>query len=255
MRLWILLLCAIGTLFASTSCSIIDPGEVGVKSSLGSVKSAALQPGVHLSIPLVDWITTFDSRVQAAPEEFSALTSDGQSVKVFGTLNFRISAQHAPVIFSQVGKTTVEVKDRIVQPILLSVVKEVVAKQSMTELIANQAAFSTDVGAALQQRLTQEMIAGFSKGAIAEVDSFNITGLKLDETVQAAIEKTAISKQALLTAQSELKVAEMEAKRNEALQKTLTAEVLMNKAIQKWTGEGVPPTLSSNSQLLFKVGK
>jgi hypothetical protein len=108
------------------------------------------------------------------------------------------------------------------------------------------------VEAELRQRLSDEKIGNISKGDIAIVDSFNITGFVLDPQVQEAIERTAISKQSLQTAQNDVEVAKLQALRNAELQKGLTPEILMNDAIKKWDGSGIPPTIGNSQQFLIQ---
>jgi hypothetical protein len=151
-----------------------------------------------------------------------------------------------------VSKDVAGVKDKIVQPILLSVIKQVASQSTMTELIANQGKFSDNVEIELRQRLTTEKIGELPKGDLAIVDSFNITGFVLDPQVQEAIEKTAISKQSLQTATNDVEVAKLQAQRNAELQKGLTQEILMNDAIKKWDGSGIPPTVGGSAQFLIQ---
>lgn len=242
----------IGLSVVGTGCATVGSGEVGVKTTFGVAKTEPLQPGIHLSVPIADWITKYDSRSQAVPEEFGSLTSDGQSITITGILNYRINSIHAPLIYSSIGQETNAIKDKIVQPILLSAIKQVASQRTMTQLISAQTEFADAVEKELRQRLASEKIGEFPKGDIAIVDSFNITGIKLDDQVQDSIEKTAISKQRLQTAQQDLKVAELEAQKNAALQKSLTPEILMNEAIRKWDGSGIPPTAGGGSQFLIQ---
>lgn len=235
-----------------TSCMSVGSGEVGVKTVWKVAKNQPLSPGIQWVTPLVDSVITYDRRTQTVPEEFSALTKDGQSIKITGTLNYRVNDKHAPLIYSEVSTDLAGVKDKIIQPILLSAIKQVSANFTMTDLIANQSKFSEGVEEQLRQRLTEEKIGKISKGDIAIVDSFSITGFVLDPQVQEAIEKTAISKQMLQTAVNDVEVAKLQAQRNAELQKGLSPEILMNDAIKKWDGSGIPPTVGGNQQYLIQ---
>jgi regulator of protease activity HflC (stomatin/prohibitin superfamily) len=237
---------------ALTGCTSVPSGSVGVKTVWGVAQSQPVSPGLQWQTPLADYITTYDSRTQTVPEEFAALTKDGQSVKITGVLNYRINALHAPLIYSDVSQDVAGVKDKVVQPILLSVIKQVASQSTMTELIAGQLKFSDSVETELRSRLTDEKIGNIPKGDIAIVDSFNITGFVLDPNVQEAIEKTAISRQLLQTATNDVEVAKLQAQRNAELQKGLTAEILLNDAIKKWDGSGIPPTVGGSAQFLIQ---
>jgi regulator of protease activity HflC (stomatin/prohibitin superfamily) len=252
MKVGVLLLVITVSATGLVSCSSVGSGEIGVKTTFGVAKNEALNPGLHLSVPLVDWIAKYDSRSQAVPEEFASLTSDGQAIKITGILNYRISEVHAPLIYTQVSGNTDGVKDKVIQPILLSAIKAVASKNTMTQLISSQPKFADDVEVELRKRLATEKIGAIPKGDVAIVDSFNITGIVLDPQVQEAIEKTAISKQMLQTAENDVAVAKLQAQRNQALDASLTPSILLNDAIKKWDGSGIPPTVGGSQQFLIQ---
>lgn len=95
---------------------IIQAGTVGVVKRLGAVHRE-LPPGMHLVIPLVDRVVTFptvkktyeasdepsQSRADFPDVVISALTSDGQQIRVGITARFMIQPGKAPWILQNLG--------------------------------------------------------------------------------------------------------------------------------------------------------
>lgn len=225
----------------ASSVKYVGPGSIGVQTFLGRIQPNVLKPGVSFSLPLT-WLTTFDTRQVSVPEKFGALTKDAQAITVTGTINYSISPSKAPDLYSQVGTTEEDVKNKVVQPILLGSVKRIVADHTMSEIIEKQSLISDQVNAMIVSSLKE---AGF-----VNVDSFVVTGIILDPQVQAAIEEKQIALQNLERKSTEILAAQKEAERLNILTKSLTPTTLMDKAIEKWDGKGIPPTLSGGSIIL-----
>ena len=70
-----------------------------------------------------------------------------------------------------------------------------------------------------------------------DVRGLDLTGLEIAEEYRAAIEQKQIAEQQLLRAQTEVKIAEQEAKRYETLTKSLDNQVLYKLFLDKWDGK------------------
>lgn len=102
--------------FIAQSVTIIDAGTVGVVKRLGAVKSE-LSPGLHFIIPLIDEVVIFPtikktyeaSEVpQSSQADFpdmiiTALTADGQKIRVGITARFMIQPGKATWILQNLG--------------------------------------------------------------------------------------------------------------------------------------------------------
>ena len=226
---------AFAVLFTSTGCSVVESGSVGVKTSLGAVKTEALSPGIHTAIPLVDWVTTYTTRTVSLPEEFASLTSDGQAMKVTATALYSINPVKAPQIFATIGNDDTSIKDRVIQPVLLGAVKEVISRYPMFQVIENQNKIAAEVTELISKRLASSDLVNFQ--------GFIVTGFVLDKEVQQSIEGKQIAQQNLAKKSTEVQIAKKEAERLDALKGAITPQTLMKEAIDKWDGSGIPPTL------------
>ena len=230
-------------------CTTIQPGEVGIKSTLGSLKEEPLKPGVHAAIPLLDNVATLTTRTVAQPEQFSAQTKDNQVMLVTATSTYSLNSVKATEAYSKVGKTNVAIQAVSVQPILLSSVKTVISRYEMDTIIENQTKVSNEIAELVSSRLLKSDYITFQ--------AFDVTGFKLDPNVQEAVEKKQIAIQENQRKDTEILTATKEAQRLEILRKSLTPEILMQQAIQKWDGSGIPPTAGSNLNIFTdsKTGK
>ncbi len=102
--------------FLTQSITIIEAGTVGVVKRLGAVKSE-LPPGMHLIIPLIDHVVTFPtvkktyeaSEIPGSSQAdypdiiITALTSDGQQIRIGVTARFMIQPGKAAWILQNLG--------------------------------------------------------------------------------------------------------------------------------------------------------
>jgi len=127
-RVWVP---AIGAIAAAAvifkSVIVIDAGTVGVVKRLGAVKGE-IGPGLHLIVPVLDKVVVYPTikKTYEASEEpdqsradypdviISALTSDGQQIKVGITARFMIQPGKAPWILQNLG-TEEEYVEKIVK--------------------------------------------------------------------------------------------------------------------------------------------
>ena len=226
------------------SIVVIDPGEVGVRSTLGSVHPVIMASGTHLVTPMIDTVTTFSTRTENLPEEFASITKDGQVMRVSATALYSINPVKAPAIYSQIGISIKSIKDKVIQPALLGAVKQVISKYVMFEVIENQNQVSQEVETTIKQILGENDFIQFT--------SFTVTGFTLDKEVQASIEQKQIAAQQLQRKSIEVDIATKEAERLNILSKSITSTTLMSDAIEKWDGHGIPPTAGQGLSLLVQ---
>jgi regulator of protease activity HflC (stomatin/prohibitin superfamily) len=224
---------------------VIEPGEVGVRSTLGDVHQTILPAGIHVISPFVDNVTTFSIRTKDLPEEFASITKDGQTMKVTATALYALNPIKAPSIYVKIGSSDADVRNKVIQPALLGAVKQVISKYGMFEVIENQNKISQEVETTIKELLNGNDFIIFN--------SFTVTGFTLDKEVQASIEQKQIAQQQLQRKSIEVEIATKESERLNILSKAITPNTLMLDAISKWDGKGIPPTLGGNTSLLVQA--
>jgi regulator of protease activity HflC (stomatin/prohibitin superfamily) len=98
----------------------------------------------------------------------------------------------------------------------------------MTHIINNQAAVSQEIIELINTSLANQ--------AIINLQNLAITGIVLDPEVQASIEAKAIATQEQEAAVIKAETAKILAQQNDILFKSLTPQILQQKAIEKWNG-------------------
>ncbi|HEY9693893.1 MAG TPA: prohibitin family protein [Oculatellaceae cyanobacterium] len=234
---------AVGLIIIFASITTVNSGQVGIKSTFGVVVPAPLQPGLHLITPLISRVDRLSVQTVAIPEEFSSLTRDSQKMKVTATTTLRLNPKNASEAYANVGRSNQVITNTILQPALHAAVKQVISQYDMTYIIENQGEISKAIVDQLNNNLGQS--------SYVELLKVDVTGFVLDENVQQAIEQKQIAKQELERKQTELQTAKLEAQRLQSLQTSLTPQILMDKAIEKWDGHSLTAPTSNSSLNTF----
>lgn len=226
---------------------IVDSGNVGVVYRFGKVNSEVLQPGFNLVTPLVTTVRPLDIKTQAAPEEFTALSKDGQQIKVTATTTYNNNPSEAAKTAIYIGLDNEKIKSIALQPKLLATVKSVIAKYSMEQIIANQSGISQEIEAGIVKELaTQPSI---------QLTSINVTGIVLDAEVQQSIENKIIASQKKEQAVIDNQTAQIQAETNKTLSNSLSAILVQQEAVKKWNGQSSVFSLGESKQPVIVQGK
>ncbi len=212
-----------------TACTTIEPGEVGVKSTLGQLKSEPLNSGLHITLPILDSWAIYSTRTVALSEEFATLTKDGQAVKVTGIAEYSINPAKAPSIYQNLGASANDVQNKVINPVLLSAVKIQVADKDLSSVISDQNGLSSAIVNDINLQLKENEYVNF--------DSFKVTGIVLDPQVQSSIERKQIAKQELERKSTEIQIAEGEVKRLNILKGGISELTIKQDFVNKWDGK------------------
>ena len=233
--------------FLANPVRIVDSGNVGVVYRFGKVSTEVLQPGFNLVTPLVTTVRPLDVKTQAAPEEFTALSKDGQQIKVTATATYNNNSTEAAKTATYIGLENAKIKSIALQPKLLSTVKGVIAKYSMEQIIANQSGISEEI--------EKGIISELNKQPTIELTSINVTGIVLDAEVQQSIENKIIASQKKEQAVIDNQTAQIQAKTNKTLSNSLSAILVQQEAVKKWNGQSSVFSLGESKQPVIVQGK
>merc|ERR1712224_208434 len=140
--------------------------------------------------------------------------------------------------------------NRIIQPSLLKALKSVFSKYELVTIASSW----SDISELVEDTVAEEL----NKFDYVDVQSLDLTGLTIADEYRAAIEQKQIAEQQLLRAQTEVKIAEQEAKRYDTLNRSLDDQVLFKLFLDKWDGKTqVVPALpgSKGGNVPVIVGK
>lgn len=188
-----------------TSSSTVQAGHVGVITTFGSVEPRVLQPGFHFVVPFAQRIVQIDTRV--LPHTFrqiDAASSELQSVKLTGTVNYHLDPNKAYELYQNVG---LEFANNIIDPAFADFIKEVVPQYKVTDILIKRDEIRGLARTKLGDNLSRYGIV---------VDDIYISDIAFGTDYQAAIEKKQTAQQAVETERQILEQKRIQAEQNVA---------------------------------------
>lgn len=236
---------AVGTMVLAallTGCTVIEPGERGVKVSLGKMDPNLLGSGLQFYNPATDRIAEYSVKQEAHDGQADPLTADQQPITISYKVMYRIPEGQVLTLYE---KYAGDPFDRLVAPQVQEAFRQVVSQYKADAATKNVNTIKNQVLGMVRDNL---------KGLVEVVD-VPITHVGLPEVLQQAIaQKQVMEQQALQKSyeldkarkEAEITVAQAEAQaksiqlQSEALQKSPT--LIEWERVKKWDGV-LPNTL------------
>jgi membrane protease subunit HflK len=227
----------VGLLLALTTFTyVVEPYEVGVPTTLGSV-GGTWQSGLHLKSPLTD-VTTFSTRPAdldlTGKDTVEVRSSEGGVLYADLTVKWSIDPAHTLALFKLAGSASA-VQQRLVYPDSREIVRNVFARHTGVEGYSSQReAISAEIDRLITERLAPRGIL---------VNGVNLRNVRPSDNLQKAIDQkiqqeqaTAQAEAAVLTAKAEAakrKIdSESTAAANRVIADSLTDRMLMSQCIE-----------------------
>lgn len=240
-----------------SGCSVISPGDRGVRITLGKASNEVLTPGAYLWVPFIMGIAKVDVQVQKSEVETTAASKDMQPIATKVAVNWSISPDQVVDIYKKLGDED-EIYHRIIAPAVSEVLKASMAQLTAEEILLRRLDLKKSIDAGLKDRL------GAYGVSATDVSFINLT---FSEQFTRAIEEKQIAEQqskqaqyvadkAIKDAQAQVNLATGQAQSQKLLQSSITPGILQKMAIEKWDRKF--PTYMMGSQLPFlnvKVGQ
>ncbi len=181
----------------------IGAGERGVLYSYfsGTDLEGTYPEGFHLKWPW-EQIVDYDVRVKNDNEEIEVLSSNGLTIKMDVSVRYRPDPEQLPELHTTYGQ---DYYDRLVQPELRSVAREVVGQFTPEELYSTRRA-------ELQEQI-QERVAVTVQNQYVKVDAVLIRDIELPEQIRRAIANKLEEQELIEQARLSIQRAEQEAER------------------------------------------
>ncbi len=201
----IVVLIIIGVVVAS-AVQIVDAGHRGVLLHWNAVDIQAqpLNEGLHFVMPFADSVVNMEVRTLKYVKSTSSASKDLQTVSTAITVNYHPSPDSVNFLFKEVG---LDYENRIIQPTIEEVVKQITANYNAEELITKRPLVKSDIESEISSRLGAFNI-------VTEVVS--ITDFQFSALFARAIEDKVEAEQKALKAENDLKRIEVEARQHEA---------------------------------------
>ena len=200
----IIALIAIG-LVAYSAVQIVDAGHRGVLLHWNAVDTSVppLDEGLHFVMPFADSVVQMEIRTLKYVKSTTSASKDLQTVSTAVTVNYHPSPESVHFLYQSVG---LDYENRIIQPAVEEVVKQVTANYNAEELITKRPLVKSDIEREITARLNDFNI-------ITEVIS--ITDFQFSSLFAAAIESKVEAEQRALKAENDLLRIEVEARQQE----------------------------------------
>lgn len=245
------------TVLLVSGCSVVGPGERGVRVSLGTVSSEPKQPGAYVWFPFILGMKKIDIQLQKSEVESSAASKDMQEIKAHVAVNWSLSPKEVVTTYQNIGDES-DILERIIKPAVNEVMKASAAKRTAEEVLTKRMEMKKDIDDGLKDRLAKHGIT---------LDEVSIVNLSFSSEFSKAIERKQIAEQeakqaeydtkkAVQRAKSEVETAKGEAEANltkttaqakgqKLLKETLTPQMIQLEYLKKWDGT-LPQVMSGN---------
>jgi len=209
---------------------VINEGEVGILSTTGKFSERPLKPGLHFYFPLVQKVIVVDTKVHmisykrnpeigTMPDRYgtirlypaiNVLDARGLPITVELSVSYRLNPDKAAYVVKTYGLNW---EDKIINPIVRDVVRNVIGKYPAEELPIRRNEIATRIESQVREHLSKIP----NQPVIFE--SFQLRDIVLPENIKKQIERVQIAKQEAERAKYEVLRAKQEAEKKAAIAK------------------------------------
>jgi len=264
-----------------TTVVYVNPGYVGIviHRAGGGVDKTPLGPGLHLKNPLTTGIEEYPVFMQTLVltktstegstnnDEINVNSKEGQPISLDVSMSFELDPDKAPGLYTTFRRDIQSIQHGYVKQSIRQALQEVIGNEEIAAVIGPKKAEAVNqTTMLLSQRLAQYGIV---------VKQFTINELRAPQAVIEAINQKNVMQQQALTSQNELQKntfqaqgdsikamghakailaeAEAQAKANELLSRSVTANLVQYEMAKKWDGK--MPQVSGGAMPLLQLGK
>jgi regulator of protease activity HflC (stomatin/prohibitin superfamily) len=190
----------------AASVQIVDAGNRGVLLHWNAVDltQPPLDEGLHFVTPFQDSVVELEVRTLKYTKSTTSASKDLQTVSTEITVNYHPEPNAVHYLYKEVG---LDYENRIIQPTVEEVVKQVTANYNAEELITKRPLVKADIEAEIAARLADFNIA---------TEIVSITDFQFSILFAQAIESKVEAEQRALQAENDLRRIEVEARQFEA---------------------------------------
>jgi prohibitin 1 len=221
-----------------TGCSIIGPGERGIRVSLGKASTDVKEPGAYFWFPVLAGMKTINIQLQKSEVEASAASKDMQEIKTHVAVNWSITPNKVVDTYKNIGDED-DVLARVITPAVNEAFKAALSKKTAEEVLAKRMELKKEIDDTLKERLSAYGVT------LTDVSIVNLTFSKeFTEAIekkqiaeQQAKQSEYVAQQAIQEAKAEVNRARGQSEAQKLLKATITKEILQQRAIEKWDGK------------------
>ena len=207
---------------------MINEGEVGILSTTGKFSPTPLKPGLHFYVPIIQKVILVDTKVHmisykrnpevgTMPDRYgtiriypaiNVLDARGLPITVELSVSYRLNPDKAAYVVKTYGLNW---EDKIINPIVRDVVRNVIGKYPAEELPVRR----NEIATRIENQIREQLSKIPNQPVIFE--SFQLRDIILPENIKRQIERVQIAKQEAERAKYEVLRAKQEAEKKAAI--------------------------------------
>ena len=216
--------------FGFSSITIIDQTEVGVIRTFGEI-TGTIDSGLNFINPLINKVTTYDTKVRSVEMIFASYTKDAQPIDVIVEVQYDLPRDRVMTVASSFG--TYEVLEAKLRNVVEERIKVVLSRQSAMSLMETRADLSSDAYIEVSN-LSTDFPIHFTSVIVKDV--------AFSDAFEQSVEAKMTAEQAALKAEQDKKTAVIEAQRDKEVAVTSAearaAQAELNKQTAITNAEG-----------------
>ncbi|MEP6780001.1 MAG: prohibitin family protein [Gemmatimonadaceae bacterium] len=257
----------------------VEPGHVGIviHRGGGGVENVPLGPGMHMRNPLFTSIEVYPTFMQTivltksnaegsnGNDEINVNSVEGQPISVDVSMSFEIDPAKVPALYTTFRTDITTIQHGFVKQAIRQALQESMGTEEIAAMMGPKKAEVV----ALAQAKVQKALSPYG----LEVKQFTINELRAPQAVMEAISLKNVMQQQALTAQNELQKntfqaqgdsikaagsakailvqAEAQAKANELLSRSITANLVSYEMAKRWDGK--MPMVSGSAMPMIQL--
>ena len=228
-------------------CSVVGPGEKGIRVTLGAVSGDVKDSGVYIWVPFITDVRKISIQIQKSDVQGAAATRDMQDVHADVAVNWSMHDKDLINTYKTVGDEYA-VFARIITPAVQEVLKSATAKRTAEEVLTKRMELKVDIDDALKKRLDAYGITLHDVSVVNLTFSPGFTHAVEQKQIAEQQSKQAeyVASKATQDARAEVERAKGQSEAQRLLKATITGEILQQRAIEKWDGH-FPQIMGSNA--------
>jgi regulator of protease activity HflC (stomatin/prohibitin superfamily) len=139
----------IATLAIVTSCTVVRPTQVGVKSTFGKIKGKIRQPGAVLYNPFVSRIIKVNVRTMNLPIKENLPSKEGLTILSESSILYHIRSEDVPKIIQETG---LNYEENLILPVFRSAASDVCSRYYAKDM---HSAKRNEIEKEIQKRLAE----------------------------------------------------------------------------------------------------
>lgn len=247
----------LGLITFFSSYAIVDPGQRGVKVTLGEISPVVVEEGWCWKAPFVTSIITMDIKTIKFERETPVYTKDIQNADISYVLNYNLVSNTVPLLYQKIGR---DYEKNILIPVIEGTLKNVIGKWNAQDLVGNREKAREEINLTLRHALAENNYLMVTDFQLIDINYSDVFEKAIESKVTAeqraleaknkTVEIEENARQRVISAEAEAKSMEIRAKALERNPKLVEYE-----AVQKWNGQLPNYMMGSTTPFINLQGK